>query len=201
MAKMYPLFLGLLLTALCFPRGIGHPVLEETSSGGEAASFPENKIDPIVSSLRVQILQIAEREIGVKEATGNNDGERVEEYLRYTHLGRGYAWCAAFVSWCYGQAGLPEPRNPWSPALFPSARTYCKGRACEAVTNQIRKADVFGIYGAVAKRINHVGLVRKVENVYLITVEGNSNNRVESRRRHLKTIYALSDWITNDESL
>ena len=189
MAKMYPLFLGLLLTALCLPKGNGHHLLEEEVLARGAASFPE-------TDLRTQILRIAEGEIGVKEATGHNDGERVEEYLRYTHLGKGYAWCAAFVSWCYGQAGLPEPRNPWSPALFPSARTYGKQADIHSgkVQGKIRKADVFGIYGAAAKRINHVGLVREVENSYLITVEGNSNDRVESRRRHLKTIYALSNW-------
>lgn len=145
---------------------------------------------------RTRIVHIASGEIGVREATGNNDGKRVEEYLLYTDLGKGHEWCAAFVSWCYGQAGLPAPRNPWSPALFPKAKTYRKGiRDGRLSENDIRPADIFGIYGVSAKRINHVGLVREVKGNYLITIEGNSNNRVESRRRHLSTIYALADWI------
>ena len=175
---------------------MGHSVLEEEFSAREAASFPE--IETLVSEtdLRTKILRIAEGELGVKEATGNNDGQRVEEYLRYTGLDKGYAWCAAFVSWCYGQAGLEEPRNPWSPALFPKSKTYGKQPDIQKaeVRGKIRKADLFGIYGAAVKRIHHVGLIKKAENAYLLTVEGNSNNRVESRRRHLKTIYALSDW-------
>lgn len=147
--------------------------------------------------VRQQIMEIASDEIGVREATGNNDGKRVEEYLRYTDLGKGHQWCAAFASWCYGQAGLSQPRNPWSPALFPNTRLYCKGSACYEVgtTKMIRSADLFGIYGVSAKRINHVGLVKEVQGQYLFTIEGNSNDRVESRRRHLSTIYALSDWI------
>jgi hypothetical protein len=87
----------------------------------------------------------------------------------------------------YGQAGFPAPRNPWSPALFPKARLM--------KVSQAQSADVFGIYGTKAKRINHVGLVKELSKDYLITIEGNSNNRVESRRRHLRTVYAVADWL------
>ncbi|NGM64418.1 CHAP domain-containing protein [Sphingobacterium sp. SGR-19] len=172
---MYHLFFGLVLIAFCGAVGVVH--------------------HPI--GIRQKIIDIASAEIGVREATGNNDGDRVEEYLRYTGLGKGYAWCSAFVSWCYGQAGLPEPRNPWSPALFPNARTYCRSDVCRRpiTLTQIKPADVFGIYGQGVRRINHVGLVKEARNNYLVTIEGNSNDRVESKRRHLSTIYALADWI------
>ncbi|WP_246032682.1 C40 family peptidase [Sphingobacterium yanglingense] len=136
---------------------------------------------------RINIIKIASKELGTHEATGNNDGLRVEQYLRYTNLGKGYEWCSAFVSWCYGQAGFAVPRNPWSPALFPKARQIDKVKAMQA--------DVFGIYGIKAKRINHVGLVKEKQGQYLVTIEGNSNDRVESRRRHLRTIYTIADWV------
>jgi hypothetical protein len=187
---MYPLFFGLLFIAVCNTVGTGDGVVETHC----AVSRRDGD-----ASLRNRIIEIATAEIGVREATGNNDGERVEEYLRYTNLGKGHQWCAAFVSWCYGQAGLPQPRNPWSPALFPDARTYGKGNPCgypptgKRIT--IDKADLFAIYGASARRINHVGLVKAQQGQYIVTIEGNSNNRVESRRRHLSTIYALSDWV------
>lgn len=144
---------------------------------------------------RRSIVSVASGEIGVREATGKNDGTRVEEYLRYTHLTAGYEWCASFVSWVFGQAGFTQPRNPWSPALFPNARTYWKnGSFVQEAKASIETADVFGIYGVSAKRINHVGLVRELDGNYLVSIEGNSNNRVESRRRHLRTIYAFADW-------
>src|SRR5690606_29450817 len=67
-------------------------------------------------------------EVGVREATGNNDGPRVAEYLRYCGLDEGYEWCAAFVSWCHGRAGYATPRNAWAAALFPENRTVWSGR-------------------------------------------------------------------------
>lgn len=137
--------------------------------------------------MRDKIINIAAKELGVREATGNNDGPRVEEYLAYTGLGKGYAWCAAFVSWSYAAAGSDVPRNPWSPALFPKARLLDKAKA--------QSADVFGIYGTSAKRIDHVGLVSKMAGAYLVSIEGNSNNRVESRRRHLRTVHAIAKWV------
>ncbi|WP_245800899.1 C40 family peptidase [Sphingobacterium nematocida] len=137
---------------------------------------------------RSLVIAIASNELGVKEATGHNDGARVEQYLRYTNLGPGYEWCAAFLSWCYGQAGLLQPRNPWSPALFPKARSYND-------TDKIKPADLFGIYSAKLKRIHHVGLIKEKQGSYIRTIEGNSNDRVESRRRHQRTVYSYAEWV------
>lgn len=180
MATMYYLFFGVLFIAVCGNMDIVH--------------HPVETIPPPAGGVRGNIIRIASDEIGIREVTGNNDGERVEQYLQYTDLGKGYAWCASFVSWCYGQAGLSEPRNPWSPALFPKAKSkFANPRICKSA--DIHAADIFGIYGQTAKRINHVGLVKNMQGNYLITIEGNSNNRVASRRRHLSTIYAIADWI------
>jgi len=60
---------------------------------------------------------------------------------------------------------------------------------------QIKRADISGIYGVTAKRIHHVGIIREIKGRYIVTVEGNSNDKVESRRRHLSTVYALSNWL------
>src|SRR5690606_20890832 len=84
--------------------------------------------------------------------------------LRYCGLDEGYAWCAAFVSWCHGQAGYPEPRNAWAAALLPTARRV----------NDPRPGDVFGIYYSNLKRIAHVGFVDEWGDQYCITVEGNT---------------------------
>jgi hypothetical protein len=87
--------------------------------------------------IRNKIKQIYAAEIGVREETGKNDGERVEEYLALTNLGKGYAWCASFISWVFSEAGFPEPRTPWSPALFPKERViWERGRQLSATSNQ-----------------------------------------------------------------
>ncbi|WP_373275012.1 hypothetical protein [Parapedobacter tibetensis] len=36
------------------------------------------------------------------------------------------------MSWCFGQAGYAEPRNPWSPALFPEKRVVWRSSAVTA---------------------------------------------------------------------
>lgn len=172
MATMSALLCSILFTAICWPVGTSYRDL--------------NKYQPLPEK-RNQIINIATAELGVKEATGKNDGFRIEEYLRYTHLGTGHEWCAAFVSWCYAQAGLAAPRNPWSPALFPKAR--------QIPEQEVGTADVFGIYGGQQKRIVHVGMVKNQSDQYIITIEGNSNNKVESRRRHRRTIYRYANWL------
>jgi len=152
-------------------------------------------IKPSIAShqaLRQRIVDIALNEIGVKEATGNSDGQRVEEYLVYTGLGKGYAWCAAFVSWCYGQAGLSVPRNAWSPALFPMSRRYIGQQTKQG---SIRPADLFAIYSQQRGRINHVGIIRKLEGKWILTIEGNVEDQVLSKRRPLATIYTFSNWL------
>lgn len=156
-------------------------------------------------------------EIGVREATGNNDGSRVEEYLHYCGLGKGYAWCAAFVSWCHGQAGYAEPRNAWSPALFPSGHTLWQtgGRWPATGGRPIPEAgDVFGIYYTNLQRIAHVDFVDGWDGNYCITVEGNTGpsigvaiaggspanpiragpEGVYRKRRPIRTIHAVARW-------
>ncbi len=85
------------------------------------------------SSLRVNYRQmlgkpIVERvkdiytsQIGVRE-TRPNSGPEVEKYLKYVHLPKGNPWCAAFVCWVFGKAGVENPRTGWSPDLFGERR-------------------------------------------------------------------------------
>ncbi|NPE47776.1 CHAP domain-containing protein [Sphingobacterium sp. arapr2] len=194
---MHYLFFGVLSVAVLAIARFGNRAIAERNAEADhltsytAVSCPATGLASR-SALRQRIVDIALNEIGVKEATGNNDGARVEEYLSYTGLGKGYAWCAAFVSWCYGKAGRDAPRNAWSPALFPNARCYTK----EQIQREaVRPADLFGIYNSGLRRIDHVGIVRKLENRYILTVEGNVANRVLSKRRALATVYAFSNWL------
>lgn len=146
--------------------------------------------DPALAD-RKRLLQVAEKELGVRESSGNNDGTRVAEYLSYVHVPEGSAWCAAFVSWVFGQAGYPVPRTAWSPALF----------ALSKRTKQIRPAVVFGIYFSQLKRIAHCGLVERQDGDWMITIEGNTNpagsregDGVYRKRRHFKAVKYFADW-------
>lgn len=185
MATIHSLLLGFFSIALCISPAAEHVVLDEKYSNPYM-----NKHN--TDLLRQQIYEIAANETGVREMGGDNKGPEISEYLAYVGLGDGYEWCAAFASWCYGQAGRSMPRNAWSPALFPKARCYTKE---QLLKGDVRQADLFAIYSSQMKRIHHVGLVKVIQGPMLISVEGNSHDRVESRRRPLATIYAIADWI------
>src|SRR5690606_8166925 len=88
------------------------------------------------------------------------------------------AWCAAFVSWCHGQAGYTEPRNAWSPALFPKSKTIwqasSQGAGGSGPQQVPQPGDVFGIHYRNLQRIGHAGFVDAWGSTYCITVEGNT---------------------------
>lgn len=139
-------------------------------------------------------------QVGVKEATGKNDGPRVELYLRSVDLAPGAPWCAAFISWCYTVNGVDNPRSGWSPSYFPRAKTiYTRDGEIKATPQQ---GDVFGIYFSSMKRIAHVGFIHQWDSRMVVTVEGNTNddgsregNRVAIKRRPIRTIYKVSRFV------
>lgn len=203
MATMHYLFFGFLSVAVLVLGRAGNVAIADKEQLGSytelGCSAPIAGYGDAVSSqhyaslvARERIVALAVQEIGVREATGHNDGKRVEEYLAYTGLRKGHAWCAAFVSWCYGQAGLAVPRSAWSPALFPLAHRYT---AQQINQGSVRQADLFAIYSSSLQRINHVGIVRSKTSNWIVTVEGNVDNRVLCKRRPLATIYAFSNWL------
>ena len=166
---------------------------------------------------RERLRRVYTAEIGVREAMGKNDGPQIREYLRYVGLGEGYAWCAAFVCWSLGEAGVDNPKNGWSPALFPAKRMVWSRQSGLSTPNP-QPGDVFGIYYSSLKRIAHVGFVDSWDGTWCITVEGNTGpdnaitrngdpanpiragpaEGVYRKRRPVRTIHAVADW-TNDE--
>ena len=140
-----------------------------------------------------QLLAIAKTQIGVRESTGNNDGKEVEKYLAYTGSKKGEPWCAAFVSWVFGQAGFKQPRTAWSPSLFPKSKLLAAPKP----------AVVFGIYFPEKGRIAHVGLVEQQAANWIYTIEGNTNlagsregDGVYRKLRHIRTIHSYASWQT-----
>ncbi len=141
-----------------------------------------------------RVIKIAESQINVMELTGKNDGNEVEAFLRYTALPKGHPWCAAFVSWVYWKAGYHKPRTPWSPALFPKAK----------LTKVIKPGFVYGLYDAKKRRIVHCGISIRRSSDWVVGVEGNTNaagsvdgDGVYVKRRHISTIHAIANWVTD----
>jgi hypothetical protein len=147
------------------------------------------RVDDVV--LKKKVILLARAELGVREATGNNDGKRVEQYLACAGLKKGQPYCAAFVSFIFQQAGFDAPRTGWSPALFP------KDRLVKAVV----PGNVFGIYLPALKKIGHCGFIENSRGDWLGTIEANTNidgsregDGVYRRMRHKRTIHRMADW-------
>ncbi len=135
------------------------------------------------------VLRAAQGEIGVRE-TSENAGPDVDRYGRYVGFKK-IPWCAAFCSWCFGQAGCPQPRTAWSPALFPAGR----------LTKTARPGMIFGIYFPKLKRIGHCGLVESVRDDWIVGIEGNTNlsgsrdgDGVYRKWRHKRGIQVYARW-------
>jgi hypothetical protein len=140
-------------------------------------------------------------QIGVMEQSGNNDGPQIRDYLATTGLPEGHPWCAAFVSWVYGQCGVINPSSAWSPSYFPGNKTI---HSNNITYKQPERGDVFGIYFTSLQRIAHVGFIHRWGDRLVTTVEGNTNdensregNRVAVRRRPTRTIYKVSRFIVD----
>lgn len=117
--------------------------------------------------------QVFLSQVGVREKTGKNDGPEVESYLKAVGLGKGYAWCAAFVKWCFDQTGIKTTITAWSPSAHNSKNiVYHKS----SFFKEPQSGDVFTIYYPSLKRIGHTGFFyeRVSEKIYK-TVEGNTN--------------------------
>lgn len=146
-----------------------------------------------IGKIRQSIVRRARLEIGVREKTGKNDGARVEAYLASVGLKKPEPWCAAFICWIFAQEGFIKPKSGWTPDLFPKSR----------VSSAPLSGNIIGIYCLSKKRIAHVGIIEKMEGDWCLSIEGNTNvdgsregDGVYKKRRHQKTIYRISDWIS-----
>ena len=161
------------------------------------------------------VRSIYRAEVGVREETGRNDGSRVEEYLRYVGLKKGQPWCASFVCWALGKAGIDNPRSGYCPRLFGRDKLVWERRRGGGGLNLASydggpvvgkteagsddSALVFGIYFPEKGRISHVGFVDACDGKYIITVEGNTNEAgsregdgVYCKRRLLSSVYQIA---------
>ncbi len=115
---------------------------------------------------------IAQTQIGVVEVPLNsNAGPAVEKYLKSVGLGKGYAWCMAFVYWCVKEAaGEVYVENP----LFKTAGVLAMwNNRKELRVSEPQPGDIFII--DFGKGLGHTGIVEKVEKDKIITIEGNTN--------------------------
>ena len=104
-----------------------------------------------------------------------------EPYWSWYGFGSRVEWCACFVSWCAGQCGLLEdgviPKFAGvgtGVQWFQSSGQWLDGSA----TPEPGMIIFFRWYGSDSLIADHVGIVERVEDGHIYTIEGNSNNMV-----------------------
>jgi len=175
-----------------FPDANGTPLKVDGVVGPVtwAALFPDAPPQPPrpVPPLLAATLAAAAGEVGVMETPpGSNRGERVDEYLRAVGLdpaGGVYAWCAAFVYWCFGKGAAatgranPLPRTAGALALWRGAGAagarQISALEAKATPSLVGPGQVFVL--ATGGGFGHVGLVESVASGVLTTIEGNTND-------------------------
>lgn len=117
-------------------------------------------------------VQIAKTQLHVKEATGRNDGEAVESYLRSVGLGKGFPWCAAFVYWCFNQAAkdlnIPNPLAKTAGVLD----HWNKAKNNRVTSPKVGDVMIMDFGGGKG----HTGIVISVNGSNIETIEGNTAN-------------------------
>lgn len=159
------------------------------------------EVDQEPKALRKKVAATYTKEIGVRERTGKNDGTDVEKYLKAVGLGKGYAWCAAFVRWVFDVCGVKTTITAWSPTAENRKKIrYRKGKTYGPGPQQ---ADVITLYYSSKGRIGHTGFFDYMVNQSIqASVEGNTDRSNSNEGdgvylvfRPMKTIHSISSWI------
>ena len=147
-----------------------------------------------MSTLGKKTLEIAISQLGVQEIPKNsNAGPAVEKYLKSVGLGKGYSWCMAFMYWCAKEASTQlGVLNP----LFKTAGVLAMyNKEQHLIVTIPQPGDIFIM--DFGKGQGHTGIVEKVENNTVHTIEGNTNDEgsregyeVCRRERKISTIKA-----------
>lgn len=137
-----------------------------------------------------EALKVAITQVGVMEQPpGSNRGPEVDRYLKAAGLDPtkgSFAWCAAFVFWCFNEAANAlQRKNPvvrtagvldhWERAGAAGIERIAAGKAHlnEAL---VRPGHIFIIDTGDPGGAGHTGLIEQVVAGKLVTVEGNTND-------------------------
>jgi hypothetical protein len=117
--------------------------------------------------------QAALEQVGVvEEPKGSNWGPIVKQYLRAVGILVPAPWCMAFVVWCFRQAGAdPKKIPPTASCSFLLHWAKEQGK----LTDTPLPGDIFLLLRKGGQTAFHCGIVDKVSDWRIWTIEGNSN--------------------------
>ena len=160
-------------------------------SASAAAEYPNTHVN--TGNMAADIVAVAVSQAGYCEGSlsGNPAYAGSNNYQKYgqwydanvDNIGVTYAaWCAAFVSWCANQAGIPSDIMyyhaycPYGVNFFKNQGRfqYAASRGGSYIPNP---GDIIYFAPAGSSTSSHVGIVRYVADGYVYTVEGNTSGQ------------------------
>lgn len=133
------------------------------------------------------LVDIAVRELGVREQGGNNRGPRIREYQAATWLAPGpWPWCAAFVDWVIREwLKDPEARDwltlsqeaagdfrPQTAGAWDLVNWARRQRGRVSILTEEAQAQPGDL---IVFDFSHVGLIERDNGTSFLTIEGNTN--------------------------
>lgn len=162
---------------------------------------PQRKLMPNTKISAEDVIKIASAEVGYKEKNSNSNLDDFTanagsgnwtKYARdlalagyYNGNKNSFAWCDVFVDWCFYQACGKDANL----AQAIECQTGDCGAGCEFSAQYYKNAGRWSSNPSIGAQIffyggggiGHTGLVEKVDDNYITTIEGNSSDKVARR--------------------
>jgi hypothetical protein len=135
--------------------------------------------------------------VGVKERGGNNRAftdSDLQKKMAAVGWKPGYAWCAFFVRAILDECGIENDISGWSPTAYNKEDViYTNGRFYQSYRNR----DVLVMTLSYSKfkntrrykAIGHTGIVDRINERSVRTIEGNTNERGDRDSRSRDGVY------------
>ena len=134
------------------------------------------------------LIAIAKAEVGYLEKASNKNLDSKTANAgtaNWTKYGAWYgvnpaAWCAMFVSWCFGQlaGGKPAAKKMLCGSLWASCTQMYNGFRAQSRVFSVPKPGDIVVFrqSATSSTMAHTGIVTRVANNMIYTIEGNTSS-------------------------
>lgn len=155
----------------------------EVSSAYKNGAYYQNLLGvKLTGNQAKDIVNVALSQVGYHEGSSGSDlSGNSSSSANYTEYGRWFGqqsnWCAIFISWCANQAGIPTS--------VVKKNAVASGNSCQFGEKKYsfgsrnpQPGDILYVQNDSDSNVDHVGLVYKVDDTYIYSVEGNFGNKV-----------------------
>lgn len=208
-----------IISALCLVTVCSvSPVYTVSSAYASSSYYASLQSTPLTGDYRNDLLAVAVSQLGYHEGNsvselGGRNTYGTGNYSEYGYYfgketmgnsGWFYEWCAMFVTWCARQAKIPVSvlsnaayaRADGSGSTGASSRFHIDTFS-PSVYTPVPGDLIFFDWSGSKSQWNHVGIVEKVQNGFVHTIEGNSDNRVTRRSYPVSSVVIQAYGIMN----